>query len=66
MVEYGHGVGQATGVAGGAGGGSTDVGAQAAGLVTDLADQLAALPPEGLLLLVVVIFAGLIFLRRAF
>jgi len=67
MVEYGQGVGQATGVAGGgSGGGSTDVGASAIGFVNDVADQIAALPPEGLLLLVVAIFVGLIFLRRAF
>ncbi len=43
-----------------------DAGSAVVGFFTDVADQFAALPPEGMLLLVVVIFAGLIFLRRAF
>ena len=66
MAEYGQGVGQATGVAGGSGGGSTDAGSAVVGFFTDVADQVAALPPEGMILLVVVIFAGLVFLKRAF
>lgn len=67
MVEYGQGVGQATGVTGGSqGAGSTDAGAAVAGFFTDVADEVAALPPEGLLLLVVVVFLGLVFLKRAF
>jgi hypothetical protein len=67
MVEYGQGVGHATGVAGGGGAGqTTDVGAQAAAFVGSVVDQVSALPPEGLLLLVVAIFVGLIILRKAF
>jgi hypothetical protein len=67
MVEYGQGVGQATGVAGGGGsGGSTDLTSSAAAFVGDVVDQVSALPPEGLLLLVVAVFVGLIILRKAF
>jgi hypothetical protein len=68
MVEYGQGVGHATGAGGGAtgGGGTTDVGAAAVDFLTNAVDQVAALPPETLALIVVVILAGLVFLRRAF
>ncbi len=69
MVEYGHGVGQVSGAGGGGGGqrgGSGDVGAQAVELVTDTVDRIAALPPEMLLVLAVVILAGLVVLKRAF
>jgi hypothetical protein len=68
MVEYGQGVGQATGVAGGGGGGggSTDIGASAAAFVRDTADTIAALPPEALVAIAIAIFLGLIVLRRAF
>jgi hypothetical protein len=68
MVEYGQGVGHATGVAGGSGGATgqtTDVGASAAAFIGDAVHQVQALPPEGLLLLVVAIFFGLILLRKA-
>jgi hypothetical protein len=67
MVEYGQGVGQATGTAGGGqAGGSTDVGASAAAFVSDTVNTISALPPEALLALVVAVFLGLIVLRRAF
>lgn len=68
MVEYGHGVGQVSGAGGGGGqrGGSGDVGAQAVELVSDTVDRIAALPPEMLLVLAVVILAGLVVLKRAF
>lgn len=68
MVEYGNGVGQVSGVGGGGGqpGGSGDVGAQAFELVTNTVDRIAALPPEMLVLLAVVILAGLVVLKRAF
>jgi hypothetical protein len=75
MVEYGHGVGQVSGQ-GGAGGGTggagfgsggpTDLGASVSGFISDSVDRIAALPPEMLLLLVVLVFAGLIVLKRAF
>jgi hypothetical protein len=71
MVEYGNAVDQGTSHAGdrgsaGFGGGSTDVGAGAMNFVTDTVDQVAALPPEMLVLLAVVILAGLYVLKRAF
>lgn len=67
MVEYGQGVGQATGVgAGPHGGGTQDLGAGAAAFVNDAVNQISALPPTTLVLIVVAIFIGLIILRRAF
>ena len=69
MVEYGNAVDQGSKAAGqgsGGGGGSTDVGAGAMSFVSDSVDQVAALPPEMLLLLAVVILAGLFVLKRAF
>lgn len=69
MVEYGNGVSGVAGqVAGGSGGGarSVDVGASAGQFITDTAHTLSTLPPIALLGLVVVVFLGLLFLRRAF
>jgi hypothetical protein len=68
MVEYGNGVGQATGAGGGGGGGghTTDLGAGAAAFVNDAVHTISALPPTTLVLIVVLIFVGLIILRRAF
>ena len=69
MVEYGNGVGEATGVAngaGGGGGGSMDVGAAASKFVHDAAHTVSTLPPEALIAIVIVIFLGLVFLRKAF
>jgi hypothetical protein len=74
MVEYGHGVGQVSGQSGGGGGGGAgfggggpaDIGASVSGFISDSVDRIAALPPEMLLLLVVLVFAGLIILKRAF
>jgi hypothetical protein len=69
MVEYGNGVsgvaGQVTGGSGG-GGRSVDMGASASQFLTDAAHTLSTLPPAALLGLVVVIFLGLLFLKRAF
>ena len=47
MVEYGHGVGTATGVAGGGhgGGGSMDAGAAFGQFITDTVNNISALPP---------------------
>jgi hypothetical protein len=68
MVEYGNGVsgvaGQVTGGSGG-GGRSVDMGASAGQFLTDAAHTLSTLPPAALLGLVVVIFLGLLFLKRA-
>ena len=67
MVEYGNGVGQATGSGGGGGGGGhTDVGAQIGRFINDSVDTIAALPPEMLLAGIVAIFLGLVILKRAF
>ena len=69
MVEYGNGVSGVAGqVAGGSGGGgrSIDLGASASQFITDTAHTLSTLPPAALLGLVVVVFLGLIFLKRAF
>jgi hypothetical protein len=69
MVEYGNGV---SGVSGQVGGGASepgravDVGASANQFVTDSIQTLSALPPAALLALVVVVFIGLIALKRAF
>jgi hypothetical protein len=70
MVEYGEGVGQGTGagtpIGVGRGGGSQDLGSGASAFIQDTIDTMAALPPEQLLLLVVVVaFLGLLVLRRA-
>jgi hypothetical protein len=66
MVEYGNGVGQASGVAGGGGGQSMDAGAAVGQFVGDAVTTLAAMPPWQLGLLVVVVVAGFLLLRRAF
>ncbi len=66
MLEYGQAVGQTTGAGGHAGGGTQDVGAGAAALVSNAVNTVSALPPEQLLVVVLAIFAGLILLRRAF
>lgn len=67
MVEYGQGVGQATGVgAGNHGGGSQDLGAGAVAFMNDAVNQLNALPPTTLVIIVVLIFLGLVIVRRAF
>jgi hypothetical protein len=69
MVEYGNGVSGVAGqVAGGSTGGSrsVDVGASASQFLTDSAHTLSTLPPAGLVALVVIVFLGLIILRRAF
>jgi hypothetical protein len=68
MVEYGQGVGQATGAgaAVGGGGGSQDLTSSAVAFVQNGIDTVSRLPPEQLLVLVVLVFVGLILLRRAF
>ena len=69
MVEYGDGVSGVSGqVAGGASdpGRTIDFGASANQFITDSVNTLSTLPPAALLALVVVVFVGLIALRRAF
>ena len=69
MVEYGNGV---SGVAGQVTGGANDpartvdVGASANQFITDSLHTLSTLPPAALLALVVVLFIGVIALKRAF
>ena len=66
MVEYGNGVGQVAGRAGGGGGGQpTDVGAALSQVVNDSMTTLGTLPPAVLLLLgAVVLFLGWILLKK--
>lgn len=69
MVEYGNAIDQSTGQAGGGGlggGGPRDLDSAAVDFVGDSIDKLAALPPEMLLLLAVLVLAGLYVLKRAF
>jgi hypothetical protein len=74
MFEYGRTVGETSGQGGGGagggapvgGGGQGDLGAGAADFVTNAVDRIAALPPEGLLLLAIAILLGLVVLKRAF
>ncbi len=67
MFEYGNGVGQVAGRAGGGNAGqSTDVGAALGQLVNDSAHTLSAMPPGALLAGVVIVVVGLMLLKRAF
>jgi hypothetical protein len=69
MLEYGNGVGEVAGRAGGgagASGPSTDMGANLGQFVTDSVNTVSAMPPAALLAGVVLILLGLILLRRAF
>jgi hypothetical protein len=66
MVEYGNGVGQTTGVAGGShGGGTMDAGAAVGQFITDTVNHISALPPTTLFLGILVIVVGFIILKRA-
>ena len=69
MVEYGNGVGQATGVAGGSGGGggqTMDAGAAFGQFVSSTVHTISTMPPTQLALLVVVIVVGFLIFKRAF
>jgi len=68
MVEYGNGVGTATGVAGGGshGGGSMDAGAAVGQFISDAVNNISALPPTTIFLGIVAIIVGFIILKRAF
>jgi hypothetical protein len=68
MVEYGNGVSQVAGQAGGGagtGGRSMDVGASVGQFVTDSAHTISTMPPVALALLAVVILVlGALVLKR--
>jgi hypothetical protein len=69
MAEYGNGVSGVAGqVTGGANdpGRSVDLGASANQFISDSVHTLSTMPPAALLALVVVVFIGLIALKRAF
>ena len=67
MAEYGNGVGQASGIAGGSGGGPTmDAGAAFGQFVGNAAHTISTMPPTQLALLVIVIVVGFVILKRAF
>jgi len=66
MVEYGHGVGQATGAGGSHGGQATDAGAAIGQMINDAVQAVSTAPPEMLVLGLVVLILGLIILKRAF
>ena len=69
MVEYGSGVGDVAGKAAGGSSGAgqpVDMGASVGHFVTSSMHTLSTMPPAYLVAGVVIIFVGLIFLRRAF
>jgi hypothetical protein len=69
MFEYGNGVSQVAGKAGGAGGSSgrsMDVGASLGQFVNDSAHTISTMPPAALLAGVVIVVIGLLVLKRAF
>ena len=66
MIEYGNGVGQATGQAGGGNGGQLDWGASIGRFLNDSAHAASTLPPLTLVAIVVILVVGLIVLRRVF
>lgn len=69
MVEYGNGVSQVAGKAtGGSGGGpqTVDMGTSVSHFVTTSMHTISTMPPAYLVAGLVIIFLGLIMLRRAF
>lgn len=71
MVEYGHGLsdgpaGQVSGGGGGGGAAKGDWGGAIGHAANDAVNTLAAMPAWQLALLVILVIAGLIILRRAF
>jgi hypothetical protein len=67
MFEYGNGVGEVAGQAGGGSGGAPmDVGLELSRFVTDSANTISTTPPGILLLWLVVIVVGLTMLKRVF
>jgi hypothetical protein len=69
MFEYGNDVSQVAGRAGGASGGggrTMDVGASLGQFVNDSAHTISTMPPAALLAGVVIVFIGLLLVKRAF
>ncbi len=69
MVEYGNGVGQATGIAGGSGGGgghTMDAGVAIGQFVSNTAHTISTMPPMQLALLALIVIIGLVIFKRAF
>jgi hypothetical protein len=69
MIEYGNGVGQVAGRAGGQSGGggqSIDVGASLGQFVSSSVQMVSTLPPAYLVVGFVIIVLGMIMLKRAF
>ena len=67
MVEYGNGVGQATGTAGGSGGGQTmDAGVAIGQFVGNAVHTISTMPPTQLAILVVALVVGFVLFKRAF
>lgn len=67
MVEYGNGVGQATGATGGGqAGAQMDAGAAFGQFVSSSIHTIQTMPPAQLALLVVIIVVGLLIFKRAF
>ena len=67
MVEYGNGVGQTTGIAGGGGGGqSMDAGAAFGQFIDNAVHTVSTMPPAQLALLAVIVIVGLVIFKRAF
>ena len=55
-----------SGAVGGGGGGTRDLGADVSNAINSAVHTVSALPPETLVLIVVLVFVGLIILRKAF
>ena len=67
MVEYGNGISQGTGAAGGSHGGQTmDAGAAFGQFISDTVHNISALPPTTLLVGFVVIVVAFLIFKRAF
>jgi hypothetical protein len=66
MAEYGNGVSQSTGIAGGSGGQNMDAGAALGQFIGNSVHTISTLPPSTLIIGFVVIVLGLLFLKRAF
>jgi hypothetical protein len=66
MVEYGNGVSQGTGLAGGGGGGggNMDVGVELGRWVDSAAHTISTMPPAQLIFIAFVVIAGLFVLKR--
>jgi hypothetical protein len=67
MVEYGNGVSQGTGLAGGGGGGgggNMDVGVELGRWVDSAAHTISTMPPAQLIFIAFVLIAGLFVLKR--